>query len=103
MRFWAIQILNGVSFGMLLFLLAAGLSLIYGLMRVLNLAHGSYYILGGYVGLAAMRATGSFVLAALTAAATVPLVGSVMERFFLRRFPVQGLPQALLAFGSRVI
>src|SRR5207302_945789 len=72
--FWITQALNGISFGMLLFLLAAGLSLIYGLMRMLNLAHGSYYILGGYVGLAAMRATGSFVLAALAATA----VGLVM-------------------------
>src|SRR2546425_244268 len=59
---------------MLLFLLAAGLSLIYGLMRVLNLAHGSYYILGGYVGLAAIRVTGSFVLAALAATAVVTLI-----------------------------
>src|SRR6059036_866273 len=88
---------------MLLFLLAAGLSLIYGLMRMLNLAHGSYYILGGYIGLAAMRATGSFVLAALAATAIVTLVGVVMERFFLRRFPEQELPQALLTFGFLLI
>jgi len=51
MAFWITQFLNGVSFGMLLFLLAAGLSLIYGLMRILNLAHGSYYLLAAYVGL----------------------------------------------------
>jgi len=88
---------------MLLFLLAAGLSLIYGLMRMLNLAHGSYYILGGYVGLAAVRVTGSFVLAAVAATATVTLVGIVMERFFLRRFPEQELPQALLTFGFLLI
>ena len=87
MTFWITQALNGISFGMLLFLLAAGLSLIYGLMRMLNLAHGSYYILGGYVGLAVMHATGSFVLAALAATATVTVVGVLMERFFLRRFP----------------
>src|SRR5262249_56097357 len=84
---------------MLLCLLAAGLSLIYGLMRMLNLAHGSYYILGGYVGLAVIHATGSFVLAALAATATVTVIGIVMERFFLRRFPEQELPQALLTFG----
>jgi branched-chain amino acid transport system permease protein len=101
--FWITQALNGISFGMLLFLLAAGLSLIYGLMRMLNLAHGSYYILGGYVGLSTMRATGSFVLAALAATATVTLVGVVMERFFLRRFPEQELPQALLTFGFLLI
>ena len=62
MTFWAIQTLNGVSFGMLLFLLAAGLSLIFGLMRILNLAHGSYYLLGAYVALSVVNASGSFVL-----------------------------------------
>ena len=103
MTFWVTQALNGISFGMLLFLLAAGLSLIYGLMRMLNLAHGSYYILGGYVGLATIRVTGSFVLAALAATAVVTLVGVVMERFFLRRFPEQELPQALLTFGFLLI
>src|SRR2546428_5423537 len=88
---------------MLLFLLAAGLSLSYGLMRMLTLAHGSYCILGGYVGLATIRVTGSFVLAALAATAIVTLVGVVMERFFLRRFPEQELPQALLTFGFLLI
>jgi branched-chain amino acid transport system permease protein len=97
--FWTTQLLNGISFGMLLFLLAAGLSLIYGLMRILNLAHGSYYLLGGYVGLTVVRITGSFVLAALAGAVIVALLGIVMERFFLRRFPKQELPQVLLTFG----
>src|SRR5207244_11927293 len=72
-------------------------------MRALNLDHGSYCILGGYVGLAAMRATGSFVLATVAATATVTLVGVVMERFFLRRFGEQELPQALLTFGFLLI
>jgi branched-chain amino acid transport system permease protein len=99
LTFWAIQLLNGISFGMLLFLLAAGLSLIYGLMRVLNLAHGSYYLLGGYIGLTVVQVTGSFVLAAVTAPVAVALLGMVMERFFLRRFPRQELPQVLLTFG----
>ena len=103
MTFWVTQALNGISFGMLLFLLAAGLSLIYGLMRMLNLAHGSYYILGGYVGLSVIHMTGSFVLAALAATAAVTVIGVVMERFFLRRFPEQELPQALLTFGFLLI
>ena len=63
MSFYLIQILNGVSFGMLLFLLAAGLSLIYGLMRILNLAHGSYYVLGAYTALSVARAKESAVYA----------------------------------------
>ncbi len=50
-EFWVTQAFNGVSYGALLFLLASGLSLIFGVMRIVNLAHGSYFILGGYVGL----------------------------------------------------
>ena len=99
MAFWLIQTLNGISFGMLLFLLAAGLSLIYGLMKVLNLTHGSFYLLGGYIGVAVVRMTGSFVLATLAGALAIAVIGVVMERFFLRRFHLQELPQALLTFG----
>ena len=104
MTFWAFQVLNGVSFGMLLFLLAAGLSLIFGLMRILNLAHGSYYLLGGYVALSVVRATGSFVLATGAGVAAVVAIGVVMERVFLRRLPAgEELPQALLTFGFLLI
>jgi branched-chain amino acid transport system permease protein len=99
MTFWVVQTLNGISFGMLLFLLAAGLSLIYGLMKVLNLTHGSFYLLGGYIGLAVMHKTGSFVLAVLAASCAIAFVGVIMERFFLRRVHLQELPQALLTFG----
>jgi branched-chain amino acid transport system permease protein len=99
MTFWVVQALNGISFGMLLFLLAAGLSLIYGLMKVLNLTHGSFYLLGGYIGLAVVHSTGSFILAVLAGSLAIAAVGVVMERFFLRRFHLQELPQALLTFG----
>jgi len=50
-KFWLIQIFNGVSYGALLFLLASGLTLIFGVMRIVNLAHGAYFMLGGYVAL----------------------------------------------------
>src|SRR5215470_11075144 len=103
MTFWAIQTLNGVSFAMLLFLLAAGLSLIFGLMRILNLAHGSYYALAAYVALATVNATGSLLLAALAGVAAVTLLGVVMERVFLRRVPREELPQALLTFGFLLV
>jgi len=99
MTVWAEHALNGISFGMLLFLLAAGLSLIYGLMKILNLAHGSYYLLAGYIGLAVIRATGSFLLAVAVATLAVTAIGAVMERFFLRRFHLDELPQTLLTFG----
>src|SRR5205814_6073847 len=99
MTVWAIHVLNGISFGMLLFLLAAGLSLIYGLMKILNLTHGSYYLLGGYLALAVLRSTGSFLLAIVVATAAIALLGAAMERFFLRRFHLDELAQTLLTFG----
>lgn len=96
---WVIHILNGVAFGMLLFLLAAGLSLIYGLMKILNLTHGSFYLVGGYIGLTMMQLTGSFALALVAAIAAIALLGAVIERFFLRRFHLDELPQTLVTFG----
>jgi branched-chain amino acid transport system permease protein len=99
MMFWVIQALNGISFGMLLFLLAAGLSLIYGLMKILNLTHGSFYLLGGYIGLSVIHLTGSFLLGVLAGSLSIAAIGVVMERFFLRRFHLQELPQTLLTFG----
>jgi len=57
--FWVVQTFNGLSYGALLFLLASGLSLIFGVMRIVNMAHGSYFMLGGYLGLTvALRAGG---------------------------------------------
>ena len=99
MTFWVIQTLNGISFGMLLFLLASGLSLIYGLMKILNLTHGSFYLLGGYIGLAVVHFTGSLLLAVLVGSLSIALLGALMERFLLRRFHLQELPQTLLTFG----
>lgn len=99
MNTFAIETLNGLSFGALLFLIAAGLSLIYGLMKILNLTHGSYYLLGGYVGLTVVRAAGSFILAILAATAAIVVIGIIMERLFLRRFHMAELPQTLLTFG----
>jgi len=61
------QLLNGLVYGVLLFLMAAGLSLIFGLMNVVSLAHGSFFMLGAYLGLSIFRATGSFWLALLLA------------------------------------
>jgi branched-chain amino acid transport system permease protein len=104
LSFWLFQLLNGLSFGMLLFLLAAGLSLIFGLMRILNLAHGGYYLLGAYVALSGVEATGSLALGALAGLAAVVVVGVVMERLFLRRLPQHDeLPQALMTFGFLLI
>ena len=94
-----VHTLNGVSMGMLLFLLAAGLSLIYGLMKILNLTHGSYYLVGAYLASTIMAKTGSFWLALIVSALVVAALGAVMERWFLRRFHLDELPQTLLTFG----
>jgi len=97
--FYLQQALNGLSFGALLFLLASGLTLIFGLMRVANIAHGSYYLLGAYVGLSVMRWTGVFPLAIVAGGAAVAAIGIVMQRWFLARFHQQTLPQVLLTMG----
>jgi branched-chain amino acid transport system permease protein len=102
-EFWVAQTFNGISYGALLFLLASGLSLIFGVMRIVNLSHGSYFMLGGYVGLSVVWKTASFALALLTGAVAVALIGMGMERFFLRRLKGQALGQVLMTIGFALI
>lgn len=99
MAFWLTQLLNGVSFAALLFLLASGLTLIFGLMRIVNIAHGSYYLLGAYMALTVVQATGNFLAAALAGSLTVAAVGVVMQRAFLARFYRAEQAQVLLTMG----
>jgi len=103
MEFWIVQILNGISLGMLLFLLAAGLSLVFGLMRIVNLTHGSFYLLGAYVGFTVIGRTGSFFLALVVVPLGVAGLGLLMHRFLLRRFQGAELAQVLLTFGALFI
>lgn len=91
--------LNGISYGMVLFLVASGLSLTLGLMGIVNLAHGVIFILGGFVGLAIAKLTGSFLLAVLAGAAASGVAGLIIERGFLRLLYKQDLPQVLVTFG----
>src|SRR5882757_11140404 len=94
------QLLNGLVYGVLLFLMAAGLSLIFGLMNVVSLAHGSFFMLGAYVGLSIFRATGSFWLALVLAPLPVIIVGIIIERLFMRPLYRRGhMDQVLLTFG----
>lgn len=99
MNFWIVEAVNGISFGMLLFLVAAGLSLVYGLMRIINLAQGVFTLLGAYVSLTTYQATNSFFLAGLAGIATVVVIALVMERFFLRRFQADHVSQVLLTLA----
>jgi branched-chain amino acid transport system permease protein len=96
MQFWVIQVFNGVSYGALLFLLASGLSLMFGVMRIVNLAHGSYFLLGGYVALTIIWITGSWLLALPICALAVAMLGLIKERLFLRRLGFDALRQVLL-------
>jgi len=84
MQLAAFQVLNGLVYGMLLFLLSAGLSLIFGLMRVLNLAHGSFYMLGAFTGFALLHWGGNYWLAFFLAPVLVALLGALIEALFLR-------------------
>ncbi len=99
MNIWAIQILNGISYGMLLFLLAAGLTLTFGLMKIINLTHGSYFLLGGYVGLSVELLTGSFLLALAAGSAAVGILAVLTQRFLLNRFLKDEMAQILITFG----
>jgi len=98
-QFWVIQAFNGLSYGSLLFLLASGLSLIFGVMRIVNLAHGSFFLLGGYVALTVIWTTGSWLLALPVAALVIAGVGLLMERVFLRPLGFDPLRQVLLSVG----
>ena len=103
MTFWLVLTVNSITFGGLLFLLSAGFSLIFGLMRIPNLTHGSLFMLGAYfgatfvVGLLGMMF--NFWVAALLAACAVAVFGALVERLLLRRLPGEQLAQVLVTLG----
>jgi branched-chain amino acid transport system permease protein len=100
MELFVAQLLNGLVYGVLLFLMAAGLSLIFGLMNVVSLAHGSFFMLGAYFGWSIFRMTGNFWLALLLAPIPVVVLGILLELLFLRPLYRRGhMDQVLLTFG----
>src|SRR3954463_5410248 len=107
MTFWLVLTANSITFGGLLFLLSAGFSLIFGLMRIPNLTHGSLFMLGAYVG--ATFVTGmlgaqiNFWLAAVLATIAIALTGAVIEKLLLRRLPGNELAQVLVTLGLSFI
>jgi branched-chain amino acid transport system permease protein len=95
-----VQALNGLQLGVLLFLMAAGLTLVFGIMNLVNLAHGSLYMLGAYFAAAFAQWTGSFALAVLLALPATALVGLLIELAVLRSLYVRDhLDQVLATFG----
>ena len=103
MDFWVNQTFNGLSYAALLFLFASGLSLIFGVMKIVNLAHGSYYMLGGYVAITLLRFVNSYSLAYLAAAIVTALLGIFMMRVFLRRVSGNDLGQVLITMGFALV
>jgi branched-chain amino acid transport system permease protein len=102
MAFWIVQILNGLSFGMLIFLLAAGLSLIFGLMNIVNLAHGSFYMIGAYIGVFLSAYLGNYALSVIGGGVAVGLIG-ILTHIFLFRRRMNTLSQILLTLGCLFI
>ncbi len=94
-----LQAINGISLAALLFLVASGFTVTFGLMRVVNMAYGAYYLLGGYVGLSIAEATGSFALAIVGGGASIVVLGFLIDRFLLRRTGENHLAQVLLTVG----
>jgi len=103
LQYWAIQTLNSLALGGLLFLLAAGFSLIFGLMRIANLTHGGLFMLGAYLGVTVMRYVPNLWLGALGAALAVAAFGGLLERFILRKLGGNVLSQVLVTLGVSFI
>jgi branched-chain amino acid transport system permease protein len=98
------QLFNGLVSGALLALISAGLTIIYGTLGVLNLAHGSLFMLGGYAGFVAYQATGSFIVAVIVGTLFVGIVGLIVERVIVRYFydrPEED--QILVTFGAGIV
>lgn len=95
-----IQALHGLVYGMLLFLVASGMTLVFGMMDILNIAHAAFYMLGAYLGFTILMTTGNFWLALVVAPVCVGFVGALVERFFLRKVHSYGHAfELLITFG----
>jgi len=103
MTLWLTLAVNSVALGGLLFLLSAGFSLIFGLMRIPNLMHGSFFMLGAYLGATFLARGMNFWAAALASAAAMMVIGGLIERVLLRRLAGQELAQVLLTLGLSFI
>jgi branched-chain amino acid transport system permease protein len=102
-QFWIVQTLNSVAYGGMLFLLSSGFSLIFGLMRIPNLAHGAFFMLGAYFGFSALQFGFHFWLAAILGGLGVGLLGIVVERVILRQLAGNEQGQVLVTLGISFI
>jgi branched-chain amino acid transport system permease protein len=98
------QLFNGLALGALLALISSGLTIIYGTLGVLNLAHGAMFMLGGYAGYAAYQASGSFIVALIAGTVALLIAGIVMERLIIRYFYARPHEdQLLVTFGLAIV
>ena len=102
--FLVIQTLNGIQYGLLLFLIASGLTLVFGIMGIINLAHGSFYMIGAYLAFTLTHWTGSLPIAIILGIPVTLLLGFVIEKFFIvHLYHRDHLQQVLLTFGLILI
>ena len=99
MSLWLVLAVNSVTFGGLLFLLSAGFSLVFGLMKIPNLTHGSFFMLGAYLATSLIAMGFGFWTAAIAGGLLVALFGGIVERFILRRLAGAELAQVLVTLG----
>lgn len=99
----ALLVLNGLTHAGLLFVLGSGLTLAFGLLRVVNLSHGAFYLLGGYLGISVFRVTDSWLLALLAGGLGIAVLGLFLERVLLGRVRGQPLPETLLTIALSII
>jgi len=102
-RLFLITLLNGLTLGSLYFIVASGFTLVFGLMRNVNLAHGSLYLVGGYVGFIVAERTGSWLLAVAAGFAIAALLGLLMQVLILRHMQNQDLRQTMVTIGLAVV
>src|SRR4051794_9959048 len=103
MQIWAIQTLNSLALGGLLFMLSSGFALIFGLMRIANLTHGSLFMIGAYVAATVVRAGYGLMLGAAAAMVVVAVLGGLMERLLLRRLGTNAQRQVLATLALSFI
>jgi branched-chain amino acid transport system permease protein len=102
-QFLVLQALNGLTLAALLFLVASGFTLIFGVMRIVNLAHGALYLLGGAVGISVAATTDNWGFGVAAAGIAVGIVGLLSERLLLRRVRGRELPEVLLTVGIALV
>ncbi len=103
MSFFIAQLISALSFAAVLYLLSCGLSLIQGVMKIVNVAHGSFFMLGAYVGMSVMSWSNSFFLAVLSGSVTIAILGLVVDRLFLQWVSKRILHQLLITIGFLLI